>query len=64
MGKPCNAATYREATRKLAASVNPKVLVEVDDGLHGFLAHQSRPFASSSCFGSSRRTPSATSGIS
>jgi len=27
--KPCNAATYREATRKLAASVNPKVLVEV-----------------------------------
>ncbi len=29
MGKPCNAATYREATRKLAASVNPKVLVEV-----------------------------------
>ena len=29
MGKPCNAATYREATRKLAASVNPKVVVEV-----------------------------------
>lgn len=27
--KPCNAATYREATRKLAAAVNPKVLVEV-----------------------------------
>lgn len=29
MGKPCNAAAYREATRKLAASVNPKVFVEV-----------------------------------
>lgn len=29
MSKPCNAATYRAATLKLAASVKPKILVEV-----------------------------------
>lgn len=29
MSKPCNAATYRAATLKLAQSVNPKVVVEV-----------------------------------
>ncbi len=29
MGKPCNAATYRAATLKLAESVSPRVVVEV-----------------------------------
>ncbi len=29
MSKPCNAATYRAATLKLAQSVNPKIIVEV-----------------------------------